>query len=76
MCYNPCNNAVYVFGGRVQTCSRPQPVYSGLYVYFTLDKQWVCLRPDYSDGSYPDLLLPRMAHSMVIDIVSHYSSLV
>ena len=75
MCYNPTNSAIYVFGGRVQTSSPPQsmpPVYSGLYVYFTLDKQWVCLRPDYSDGPYADLLLPRMAHSMIIDNVSDY----
>ena len=49
------------------------PCYSGLYAYHCLDKQWVCLRPDFTEGPYPDPLLPRMAHSMVLDNVSSYA---
>lgn len=46
------------------------PCYSGLYAYHCLDKQWVCLRQDFTEGGYPDPLVPRMAHSMVLDNVS------
>lgn len=52
---------------------RDDPIFSGLYGYKCTEKEWVCLRPDYCNKeaeSYPDTMKPRMAHTMVLDIVS------
>ena len=44
--------------------------YSGLYAYFVTEKQWVCIQPDLITQPYSYPLMPRMAHSMLLDSVS------
>ncbi len=44
--------------------------YSGLYAYFVTEKQWVCIQPDLITQPYSYALVPRMAHSMLLDSVS------
>jgi hypothetical protein len=74
MTFNPVNKTLYVFGGRVITSLLQEGIisgtYSGLYAYKCLEKEWVCLRPDYhhSIDIYPHLLVPRMAHTMVLHV--------
>ncbi len=46
-------------------------IFSGLYRYNTIDKNWTCLKPDYTGGTYPHNPVPRMAHVMLLHVVSH-----
>lgn len=75
MCYDVGTHCLYVFGGKVLSCTPANELglgtYSGLYVFHTVGKQWTCLKPDYSGGPYPHLLVPRMAHNAVFHPGTH-----
>eukprot|EP00731_Ephydatia_muelleri_P000998 Em0001g998a len=75
MCYDGGTRCLYVFGGKVLTSTPASETslgtYSGLYVFHTVSKQWTCLKPDYSGGPYPHLLVPRMAHNAIFHPGTH-----
>ncbi|XP_064400572.1 muskelin-like [Halichondria panicea] len=71
MCFDEGTKTMYVFGGRILSdfiTGRGSGVrYSGLYAYFVTEKQWVCIQPDLITQPYSYALVPRMAHSMLLD---------
>uniref|UniRef100_H2ZEN1 Muskelin N-terminal domain-containing protein n=1 Tax=Ciona savignyi TaxID=51511 RepID=H2ZEN1_CIOSA len=85
MCFDDKTNTIFVFGGRILTCSaplhgpglpssahdeRPIPEFSGLYSYNVVTNVWKLLRED-SGNAGPQDIRSRIGHSMLLDSKNH-----